>query len=319
MKLRHVVAAIVVPLVLTTALTYGQSADIVPAVRAAIAAGDFAGGESLVDAARARDGVTPAMLEAQSWLGRGALAAGRLDDADRYARETHQQVLELLKARGVDDEPRLPIALGAAIEVQAQVAAARGERGTAVQFLRQELRTYETTSMDKRIQKNINLLSLDGEEPPLLDLSEYLGPAPRQLSDLRGQVVLLFFWAHWCSDCKIQSPMLADLLDQYGPQGLAIVAPTQRFGYAAGGRPVGPNEELAYIAQVRDEHYRFLTNRPVPMSEANHKVYGVSSTPTMVLVGRDGRVALYHPGRMERTDLESAIRTLLAAPATSAH
>jgi thiol-disulfide isomerase/thioredoxin len=313
------VVAIVSAVMLRAALAYGQPDDIVPAVRAAIGAGDFAAAESLVAASRTRSGVTPANLEAQSWLGRGALAAGRLEAADRYARETHTLALHALKTRGVDDEPRLPIALGAAIEVQAQAAAARGERSLAVQFLRQELRTYETTSLYKRIQKNINLLSLHGEMPPALDLSEYLGPAPPPLEQLRGQVVLLFFWAHWCPDCKLQGPILSDLLKRYGSQGLTIVAPTQRFGYAERGRAIGPDEELAYIAKVRDEHYAFLVNRPVPTSETNHKTYGVSSTPTIVLLGRDGRVALYRPGRIERGELESTIRGLLERSPAPAH
>ncbi|MGE3844407.1 MAG: TlpA family protein disulfide reductase [Vicinamibacterales bacterium] len=307
------------PMALLLGALVGAQTSLVSDVRRAIAADDYAAAEALIATHRAAAGVTPASLEALSWLGRGALAAGRLEDANRYAQQTHTLVLEALKTRGVDDEPQLPIALGAAIEVQAQVAAARGERSVAVDFLRRELQRYETTSMQKRIQKNINLLSLEGERPPALDLSEYLGPKPAPLADLRGRVVVLFFWAHWCSDCKIQGPILNELLDQYGPQGLAVVAPTQRFGYVAGGKPAGPAEELAHITEVRSTHYAFLADRPVPLSEANHQIYGVSSTPTMVIVGRDGRIALYHPGRMTKPDLEAVVRRLLALPVAAAN
>ena len=125
---------------------------------------------------------------------------------------------------------------------------------------------------------------------------------------------MLFFWAHWCGDCKQQGPILAELLDQYGSQGLTIVAPTQRFGYVAGGAPAGAADETRYIEAVRDASYGFLKNRPVPLSEANHKTYGVSSTPTLVLVDRQGRIALYNPGRMAKEALEAQVRQLLAAP-----
>jgi thiol-disulfide isomerase/thioredoxin len=308
-----------VAVVVTTLTVAAQAPNLVRQVRDAIAAGDFAKGEQLVAADRTANGVTPMMLEALSWLGRGALAAGRLDQADGYARETHTLSLEALRSRRMDDEPRLPIAIGAAIEVQAQVAAGRGERSLGVQFLQQELAKYADTSLYKRIQKNINLLSLTGEVAPALDRSEYLGPSGAALADLKGKVVVLFFWAHWCPDCKRQGPVLADLLRQYGPQGLAVVAPTQRFGYVAGGKPAAPADEARYIAEVRATQYSFLDGRDVPLSEANHKRYGVSTTPTVVLVDRSGRIALYHPGDMSKDELEPLVRKLLATPAPTAH
>ena len=291
---------------------------LVSEVRAAIAAGDFAKGEQLVAAHRASQGVTPMMLEALSWLGRGALAAKRFDQAEAYARETHELSLQALRGRKMDDEPRLPIALGAAIEVQAHVAAERGERSLAVGFLQQEMDAYGDTSLHKRIQKNINLLSLQGEVAPALDRSEHLGAPGPTLADLKGKVVLLFFWAHWCGDCKQQGPVLAELLDTYGPQGLAVVAPTQRFGYVARGRRAAPDEEARYIAEIRDTHYGFMKDIAVPMSEANHKRYGVSTTPTMVLLDRQGRIALYHPGQMKKAELEPLLRRLLEKPAATA-
>jgi hypothetical protein len=94
---------------------------------------------------------------------------------------------------------------------------------------------------------------------------------------------------------------------------LTIVAPTQRYGYTVKRAPAGPAAELAYIGQVRDEYYAFLRNEAVPVSEANHKLYGVSTTPTLVVLDRQGIVRLYHPGTMTAGELEAAITPLLAA------
>ena len=88
------------------------------------------------------------------------------------------------------------------------------------------------------------------------------------------------------------------LRDRYQAQGLTIVAPTQRFGYVAGGAPASPADELRYIAQIRDQYYPFLADLPVPVSAANHLRFGVSSTPTLVIVDRQGIVRLYNPGRL---------------------
>ena len=298
-------------LVSMAALVEAQSANVIAEVRAAAAKQDFARGERIIATHRAaRGGVTPELLEALSWLGRGALAVGQLDKAEVYAQDTYRLARAALDRRSVDQEPHLPIALGAAIEVQAQVTARRGGRSEAVYYLQRQLETYGDTSLHARIQKNINLLSLEGKAGPTLDLSESIGPKPPTLDQLKGKVVLLFFWAHWCPDCKQQGPILADLNARYGPD-LLIVMPTQRYGFAAGGEPATAMAELRYIDQIRRTFYRELAGRPAPLSEANMKRYGVSTTPTLVLLDRAGIVRLYHPGRMQKEELESVVRRAL--------
>src|SRR4029079_5319694 len=134
----------------------------------------------------------------------------------------------------------------------------------AILFLERELKTYRRTGIAKRIQKNINLLTLEGRPAPALDLSESLGaPLDRAtIGALGGKVVVLFFWAHWCPDCKVEGPILAKLYAKYQSEGLEIVAPTQRVRYLAGGAAAGPDEELAYMREVRDKYYPFLAGVP---------------------------------------------------------
>jgi thiol-disulfide isomerase/thioredoxin len=297
--------------VVVTAGVATQSSPLVTDVRAAIKANDLPKAAAIVAAFRKTQGVTPEMLEALSWVSRGALAARDLDRAESVARETYELSTGLLESRPLDQDGRLPIALGAAIEVLGQVQAARGARTDALVFLQGELRTHERTSIAKRIQKNINLISLEGQPAPPLDLAEFLGPKPPTLASLKGKVVLLFFWAHWCSDCKQQGPILAALADKYRSRGLVVFAPTQRFGYVAGGKSAPADEETRYIDQVRQQFYPVLAGQSVPVSEANHLRYGVSTTPTLVLVDRSGIVRLYNPGRLTMEQLEPRIAALL--------
>ena len=310
-------------LTLTAALFAGQTprpVTLVSEVRAAIAAHDLARAEALVVQRRAQQGTTSEVIEAVSWLGRGALAEGQADRAEQYASEAQRLALAALGSRPIDEDPKLVSAVGAAIEVQAQVSANRGARTDAIVFLERELNTYRNTSLSKRIQKNINLLTLEGHPAPALELSESLG-APLSgatAQALTGKVVVLFFWAHWCPDCKAEGPILAKLYAKYQSEGLAIVAPTQRFGYVAGGAAEGPDEELAYMREVRDKYYPFLAGVPVPVSVANHQRYGVSSTPTVVILDRRGIVRLYHPGQLTEDELETQLRPLLAATGTGA-
>ena len=285
------------------------SAGILSEVRAAIARNDLAAGEALIAKYRAERGVTAEMLEALSWLGRGALASKQYDKADDYAARTRKLALQALKSRPLDADNNLPIALGASIEVQAQVMAARGERAGAVDFLRGELKRWHDTSIRTRIQKNINLLSLEGKPAPPLELKEHLGANPPALASLKGKPVLLFFWAHWCPDCKQEAPVLARLKSEH--PDLAILGPTQRYGYVARGLEAPPAEELKYIDKVRREQYGAVPDMPAPVSEENFKNYGASTTPTLVLIDRAGMVRLYHPGKMTYEELAAKVRAIM--------
>ena len=302
-------------LTLITVLAFGataaaQSTGIVRGVRDTIAAGDFAAGQALIDAYRSERGVTPEMMAALSWMARGTYAAGEYDLAAQYSVDTYELAVAALRTSSLDDR-NLEIALGAAIETDALVRAARGDRSSAVYFLEREMETYRDSPIHKRLQKNINVLSLAGQPAPAIVAPEQLGSSTRTLDELKGNVVLLFFWAHWCPDCKAQAPAIASALDKYRDQGLRVIAPTQRFGFIDRGQDASPDDELRHIEQVTNESYAFLRDESVPVSDANHKRYGVSTTPTLVLVDREGIVQLYRPGQMSEDDLDAAIRELL--------
>jgi thiol-disulfide isomerase/thioredoxin len=282
-------------------------ATLVTDVETAMSHGNFPLAETLLRSYRAQRGVTPEYLEAFSWLARGDLITRQFDKADANAKETERLAVRSLAARPLDAEPHLPLALGAAIEVEAQVLTANGDRAGALALLRKDLLTYRATSIRTRIQKNINLLTLEGRTAPQLEEREFLGAKPTALPALRGKPVLLFFWAHWCPDCKQEEHILAQISREYSAKGLVMIAPTQRYGYVASGAEAGPADELKYIEQIRHQYYADLLNVPAPVSEANFRNYGASTTPTLVLIDRRGVVRLYHPGAMTLDELRAAL------------
>ncbi len=287
-------------------------AGIVDDVRIALAQNSFGAAESDLNSYRAARGVTPEYLEAYSWMGRAALSAGNYDQAAAYAKQTKALALEQLKQRPLDAEPHLPIALGAAIEVQAQTLAARGQRAQAAAVLRAALRTYGSTSIRARLQKNLNLLSFEGRPAPALREEQFLGSKPPTLAQLKGSPVLLFFWAHWCVDCKAEAPIITQLRTEFAPQGLQVLGPTRYYGYTAQEEHASPSAELAFIDAVRHRFYSGLLDMPVPISAHNFDVYGASTTPTLVLVDRAGKVAMYHPGAMPYEQLKAEIEKVVA-------
>lgn len=290
---------------------------IIQKVRAAIAEPDFKKAEKLVLDDMAANGTTPIAVEAFSWLGRGAVAAKNYDAAMTYAARTYEIVEEQLKTRKLDEEPRLPIALGAAIEVQALATAGQGNRSDAIIYLRRELDTYRNTSIVERINKNINLLGLEGTPAFPIESSAWIGPARASLASLKGKPVILYLWAHWCPDCKIQGPILEAMLKRHAATGLTLVAPTKLYGYVAQRKAAEAQEEMAYTAEVRDKTYPWMKDYAVPVSAEIFAHYGVSTTPTLVFIDRDGKVAKYNPGQLTAEQLEPLIQKITAPPATA--
>ena len=252
---------------------------------------------------------TAEWLAAVSWLARGASFAERWDVAERYASEAYEGSLELLKERPLDAERFLPTALGAGIEVLGHTYDAQGDRARAVTFLGAARQEFAGTSIEMRIQKNFLLLSLEGKPFPALEVEDYLGPRPPD--DLKDKVVLFFFWAHWCPDCKRQEPVLRELYEEYHDRGLVIVGPTQFYGYISRGTTATPEEELAYLNGDYTAQFPIPSWMGVPISTNNFLNFGVSTTPTLVLVDRDGIVQRYNPGDLSQEELAALIEPLL--------
>lgn len=287
----------------------GAAQTLVRDVRAAIGRNDLAAADALVTAYRAQSGTTSEALAGLSWLGRGALAAGDRVKADRYAKDTERLTLDALKTRTLASDPNLATALGASLEVQARVMSDGGQRASAVTFLQNQIAKYRNTPIHGRLTKNLNLISLEGQPAPKLTAREFLG-AP--MPDMKGHPTVLFFWAHWCPDCKAEAPILGEIERDYRDSGLLVVGPTRHYGYVAGGAEAPPAQELAYIEQIRQQYYSALPKMAVPVSDEDALDYGMDATPTIVLVDRAGIVRMFHPGPMTRAELEPKIRELVA-------
>ncbi len=130
----------------------------------------------------------------------------------------------------------------------------KGSRRRRSALLRSALARYGNTSIRARLQKNLNLLALVGQPAPPLQVTQYLGPKPPTLASLKGSPVLLFFWAHWCVDCKAEVPVIARLRQEFAPEGLVVIGPTQLYGYAAQGADATP-ERGARVYRSRPRRY----------------------------------------------------------------
>jgi len=275
-------------------------AAVTTEIRFKLSAGDLASAEALAEDHLHAHGANSEYAAALSWLARGALELGNPEAAARYLAQTKALTTELLKTKRVEDDDYLETAVGASIEVEARALAARGERGDAIAFLESQAPRWKTWPIAARIQKNLNLLTLEGQPAPELD------------PQYRGNPVLLFLWAHWCGDCKAQAPVIARLRAKYEPRGLRVIAPTRRYGFIGDNEHPTTEQEDQEIEHVWKASYADLAAAPHPISHAMMLRYGVSATPTLVLIDRRGIVRMYRPTRMSEAELARRIETLLA-------
>jgi thiol-disulfide isomerase/thioredoxin len=180
---------------------------------------------------------------------------------------------------------------------------------------------------------NIRLLGLDGSidprgifydtvpaaAPPLPELvaAQWIDQSPVTLSKLRGQVVLLDFWAPWCGPCRYTFPRLQRWHESYKDKGLVILGLTNYFGNIDGKRAT-PSEELAYLRTFKKQQrlpYGFV----VADSSINDRNYGVFSIPMSFLIDRRGNIRFIAmgSGEQEITALGKMIEKVMAEPPTA--
>jgi peroxiredoxin len=119
-----------------------------------------------------------------------------------------------------------------------------------------------------------------------------------KLADYHGKVVLLDFWATWCTGCKKEIPWFTEFQKTYGPSGFSVVGVSMDEGGWAVLKP-------------------FLAEHPIPYrmllgDDATSKRYGIDNLPDTFLIDRQGRIAAaYKAVLVDKDEVEVHIKALL--------
>jgi peroxiredoxin len=122
---------------------------------------------------------------------------------------------------------------------------------------------------------------------------------PVKLSEFRGKVVLLNFWATWCLPCRTETPWFVEFHETYKDRGLAVLGVSLDDD---GWKAVRP-----YIDKMKIDY-------PVMVASGDiaSRYGGLSSLPVTLIIDKVGRIAVTHVGLYTKTEYEAAIDGMLA-------
>jgi thiol-disulfide isomerase/thioredoxin len=161
------------------------------------------------------------------------------------------------------------------------------------------------------LQRKQRQLRLQGEVAPEINISKWIEQAPLKISQLKGRVVLLDFWATWCGPCLAAFPHLRGWHEKYKDRGLVVLGITTYSGRGEA-RDMTVAEEFSYIERFKKQH-NLTYGVGVTDTDNNHRNYGISAIPTAVLIDRRGiiRMLTTGSGGGSETEIEAAIEKLI--------
>ncbi len=141
-------------------------------------------------------------------------------------------------------------------------------------------------NLEGKAAADFKLTSMDGRE--------------FSLAALRGKVVLMDFWATWCGPCLKDLPALQQIHTEFRDRGLVLI-----------GIDAGEDRETVnkFLDQTKLSYPIILINGTSVLES-----YSVTAFPTVVLIDRDGKIALYHVGSGSEADLRAALASLGFSP-----
>jgi tetratricopeptide (TPR) repeat protein len=255
-----------------------------------------------------------------TWLPLALPSTGDLDKALK-------RIPELLKDVPEDSQPDVLMALGDTRAMAGDYEGAQTEYAKALKLIPEGSDNNTAAGRAKPyLEMRISLL---GKAAPEIDSKTWLGGEAKKLSELKGNVVIVNFWATKSSACIGAIPGMDDLYQKHAHEGLKVLGVTHFYdqGYLPAdmqelrdGRRNGTvaqkMDEKAFTQHLWDFRERTKVSYPFVMGTLDDmKAYGVTGIPTMLVLDTEGKIAFIAVGGMREHVLRITAERLLK-PAT---
>lgn len=138
-----------------------------------------------------------------------------------------------------------------------------------------------------------------GKLRPEFELEDIDGHV-RSVREWDGKVLLVNFWASWCPPCLKETPLLIELQNKFGEQGLQVI-----------GLAVDDEESVRDFVDTHGIHYPVVAGELAVMELARRYGNRVDALPFTAFVDRNGDIVQIKAGEIEKTEAEKIIQSLL--------
>ncbi len=135
------------------------------------------------------------------------------------------------------------------------------------------------------------------------------------LSQFKGKVVLVNFWATWCGPCRIEIPWLVELQNKYAARGFTVLGVAMDEEGKSAVAPFVQKERFKVGGTSQSMNYPIVLGN----DSTADKFGGLLGFPTSVLISKDGRVAKRVDGLVSYDEIDKAIQSQVEANEGASH
>ncbi len=196
----------------------------------------------------------------------------------------------------------------------ASIAKEEKDINKAKEILKKAISEVDDPRGKNSLKSELDQLEFIGKEAPDISAEMWVNSSPLSLRGLKGKVVIIDFWAPWCSPCRAVIPGLVEEYEKLKDKGLVVIGFTKLYGsYRDDVKNEGKVDNDKEKELIKEFVNRFNISYPVAISNEgkDFNAYKISGIPTMIFINRAGEIDHIKIGSGDHASVKKRIMRLL--------